>query len=246
MAIVGEIIGTQFSAKVEKNDAAGYYYQEDGVFLGKIGNSEDVYITDKGTFEKIKNKEKVDSSKVIAFTQKYKFNNKQLLDRAHWCYGEGGGLYSDYYAFAIINLKEHGVWGPAKKPFATDEAMYKTKMTHKVTQIKEDGKKIKVIKNMYPGYFTGTDGNVNSKAFAEKRKNVKDLNSLIRANQTIKSVIASIMGTIADPTNGAYQWVGGEGSGGGIYKYPDKNNATDVVNVTAQGRYHVTNKKQNK
>lgn len=28
----------------------GYYYQNDGTFLGKTGNSEDVYITDKSTF----------------------------------------------------------------------------------------------------------------------------------------------------------------------------------------------------
>ena len=46
--------------------------------------------------------------------------NRNLLNRANWVYGEGEGNFPDHYAHAIKNLKQHGVWGPANKPFAKD------------------------------------------------------------------------------------------------------------------------------
>lgn len=48
----------------------------------------------------------------------------------------------------------------------------------------------------------------------------------------IKSVVDSIDGTIKDPTNGCYTWVGGEGKEGLLSKNPDANNVTDVINLT--------------
>lgn len=218
---------------------SGYYYSEDGIFLGKIGHLEDVYLTDKTNFEKMKKREKYDESNVIEFTKKYNFTNKELLNRANWVYGEGGGNFPDHYAHAIVNLKNHGVWGPANKPFVSDEAMYKKKMTHQITTL-EDGVKKKKIINMYPGYFNGTDGGQPAKAFAKARINPEMLNKLNvpKANLAIKAVIGSIMGTMVDPTNGCYQWVGGAGSSGPLSKNPAANNATGVVNVTADGRYN--------
>lgn len=202
----------------------GYFYTKDGVYLGKIGNGNNVYITDEATFLEVQKGKNADD-KIVFFTDKYSFDNEQLLLRAHWVYGEGGGFFTDYYAHAIKNLRTHGVWGPANKPYSTDEAMYKQKMTHK-------NKKTGKIKNMYPGYFNGTDGNINSKAFSKARKNMIEINSLVRANDAIKSVIGSIDGTLKDPTNGCYQWVGGTGTEGMLSKNPDANNAKDVVNKT--------------
>jgi hypothetical protein len=204
---------------------SGYFYTKEGVYLGKIDLGNNVYITDSASFSELQKGKTIADDKIIYFTEKYGFNNEQLLYRAHWVYGEGGGFFTDYYAYAIKNLRKHGVWGPANKPYASDEAMYKQKMTHK-------DKKTKKILNMYPGYFDGTDGNINSKAFSKARKKLIEINSLIRANDAIKSVIGSIDGTIKDPTDGCYQWVGGQGTEGLLSKNPDANNATGVVNKT--------------
>ncbi|KQB40460.1 type VI secretion system tube protein TssD [Flavobacterium aquidurense] len=213
----------------EEEDTAmnvnGHFYTKNGFYLGKIGSGDDVYITNELTFLELQKGKDVSKDQIIYFTEIYKFNNEQLLYRAHWVYGEGGGFFTDYYAHAIKNLRKHGVWGPANKPYPSDESMYKQKMTHK-------DKKTKKIINMYPGYFNGTDGNINSKAFSKARKNLIEINSLIRANDAIKSIIGSIDETIKDPTDGCYQWVGGSGTEGLLSKNPDKNNATGVINKT--------------
>jgi hypothetical protein len=220
------VIQTEEEEKTEdKTNANGHFYNNEGVYWGKIGSGDNVYITDKLSFSELEKGKNVEKEKIVFFTEKHRFNNEQLLNRAHWVYGEGGGFFTDYYAFAIKNLKQHGVWGPANKSYLSDEAMYKTKMTHK-------NKKTNKILNMYPGYFNGTDGNVNSKAFCKARKNLLEINALIRATSAIKSVIGSIDGTLADPTNGCYQWVGGQGKEGNLSKNPDANNAKDVVNKT--------------
>lgn len=207
------------------SDISGYFYTIEGKYLGKIRNSNNVYITDNFSFSELEKRKNVLKEKIINFTEKYGFDNEQLLCRAHWVYGEGGGFFTDYYAHAMNNLRKHGAWGPANKPYSSDQAMYKQKMTHKE---KKTGK----ILNMYPGYFNGTDGNANSKAFSRARQNLNEINALIRANDAIKSVLGSIDGRIKDPTNGCYQWVGGLGTEGFLSKNPDKNNATDVINKT--------------
>lgn len=211
----------------QQNDdnISGHFYTKEGVYLGKSGSGNNVYISDEATFLELQKSKNASKDKLTNFTEKYGFNNDQLLYRMHWAYGEGGGFFTDYYAHAIKNLRKHGVWGPANKPYPSDEAMYKQKMTHK-------NKKTGKILNMYPGYFNGTDGNVNSKAFSKARKNLIELNSLIRANDAVKSIIGSIDGTIKDPTDGCYQWVGGSGTEGMLSKNPDANNATGVVNKT--------------
>ena len=176
----------------------GDYYGKNGEHLGK-----DKYIDNKVYAAESVQKDKdgyVTSAKnSIDLTKKYGITHSDFLNRANWVYGEGGGNFTDYYAHTIQNLKEHGVWGPANKPFKSDEAMFKSKMTHK-----SNGK----ILNMYPGYFNGTDGNFNSKAFANLRGDLDELTSNTGMRNSIQSVIGSIMGTTVDPTIGAYQWVG--------------------------------------
>ena len=116
--------------------------------------------------------------------------NRYLLNRANWVYGE------------------------------TDEIMFKSKMTHQIT-VKADGKKQKKIINMYSGYFNGSAGEAPAKAFTKARINPEDLNKLNppKANNAIKAVIGSITGTTTDPTNGCYQWVGGEGKEAFIFLF---------------------------
>ena len=219
---------------------AGDFYDENGNHIGNDGVKDNkVYITDQKTIDSNTKDKKTnwsavkDSKSTTDLTQKYKISHSDFLNRANWVYGEGGGNFTDYYAHTMKNLKEHGVWGPANKPFKSDEAMFKTKMTHKVG---------KVIKNMYPGYFDGTDGNVNSKAFANLRNDLDQLTSNEDMRNSIKSVIGSIMGTTTDPTGGAYQWVGGPGANGPLARNPTLNNATNVTNKTSgkgKGqRYH--------
>jgi RHS repeat-associated protein len=230
----------------------GDYYGKDGKHLGSDGRTKTVgegkdakqvadnkaYTSSEDVIKKFTNKEgvvdwdAVQGNKVTTdLTTKYGLSNTDLLNRANWAYGEGGGEYLDHYAHTMNNLREHGPSG--RKPYASDEAMFKTKMTHK-----SNGK----IINMYPGYFNGTAGSPPAKKFAKARGDLTTLTNDLTMRAAIGSVIGSVMGTTKDPTGGAYQWVGGAGSGGGIFKYPEKNNAKNITNVTSgEGkamRYH--------
>lgn len=220
----------------------GDFYAENGKYLGTDNIKDDkVYVTSEKTVSANTNSSNKsvnwsnvkESAATTDLTTKFGISHTNFLNRANWVFGEGGGNFTDHYAHAIQNLKENGVWGPANKPFKSDEAMFKSKMTHK-----SGGK----ILNMYPGYFDGTDGNVNSKAFANLRSDLGELTSNSGMRASVGSVIGSVMGTTVDPTNGAYQWVGGAGTQGGVAKNPAMNNATNVTNVTSgtgKGqRYH--------
>ena len=232
----------------------GDYYSKNGKHLGSDGRTKTVgkgkdakqvaddkaYVSSDEIIKKYTNKEGVVDWDAIQgdkgttdLTTKYGLSNTNLLNRANWAYGEGGGFYLDYYAHAINNLRKHGVWGPANKPYKSDEEMFKNKMTHKVN---------KKIINLYPGYFSGTAGSPSAQKFAKARGDLNTLTDDSKMRDAIGAIIGSVMGTTKDPTNGAYQWVGGEGTGGPLSKFPEKNNATNVTNVTSgkgKGmRYH--------
>jgi hypothetical protein len=192
MAIVGEIIGTQFSAKVEKDDAAGYYYQEDGVFLGKIGNSENVYITDKGTYAKIEKKEKVEDSKVIEFTEKYKLNNEQLLDRANWVFAEGRGGVALYYAFAL----ENSYWNPN---IANQK---ETKLYYWLMQDSSG----RLDKDAYLSGTSQSENKENPKEFWNLRKTPEKFD--LPKRQCVSAVIKSKIYREKDITGGCTGWLG--------------------------------------
>lgn len=220
----------------------GDYYNKKGKHIGNDNKKDNiVYVTDEQTINNNTSNGKTDWNKVQSsesttnLTSTYGISHTDFLNRANWVYGEGGGEYVDHYAHTIKNLRKHGKSG--RKPFESDEAMFKTKMTH---QIKKDGKKI--ILNMYPGYFDGGDGNVNSKAFANMRDDLNALTSNDKMMKSVGAIIGSLMGLTIDPTGGAYQWVGGAGAQGGIAKNPALNNAKGVINVTSGSgknqRYH--------
>ena len=221
-------------------NVAGDYYGTDGQWLGTDGkNDNKAYVVTEVVKKDIK--ETTDQGRTVVIGQKLdtekstkqllSITNTELLNRANWAYGEGGGEYLDHYAHTINNLKAHGKSG--RKPFASDEEMFKTKMTHKAG---------KTIINMYPGYFNGTAGSPSAKKFAKARGQLNTLTNDKTMRAAIGAIIGSITGTTEDPTNGAYQWVGGSGSAGGVANYPEQNNAKNVTNVTSGTgdgmRYH--------
>jgi RHS repeat-associated protein len=129
----------------------------------------------------------------------------QLLNRANWAYGEGGGQLLRHYAHAIKNLSEHG---PSKyRGWNSEEEMYERSMTHGVKVTDPETKKTKTeIVNMYSGYFNGLDGSPFAKSFANARKTGEYTPKMEVA---IAETIKAKLGTSSDPTNGAWQWKGG-------------------------------------
>jgi hypothetical protein len=128
--------------------------------------------------------------------------NKELIDRAHWVYGEGGGAFADRYANTIKNLRNAGKSGYGTKPFESDEAMYKAAMTHKVGN---------TIRHLYPDYFN-PGVNENGRVFAAARHNCRDLMNNSTMVSCIKAVIDSL---IEKSVNEGYtEW---RGSGDRLY-----------------------------
>jgi RHS repeat-associated protein len=182
----------------------GDYYDIHGNWLGSDGQDDNkAYLAESrnedGTFNN---------------TKELSITNSELLDRATWVYGESGGSGEmisnrtqnageasavsdarvvDYYAFAIEN---------AVKRDGSFQKTIKARMSKEV-----DGKTV----NTSEGYFNGTGvgGNVNSKRFAEARKNgISELMKLDGASNSISAVIKSVTST-SDPTGGARAWLGG-------------------------------------
>lgn len=168
----------------------GYFYTSDGIYLGKIGNGNNVYITDHATFSEVEKGKNV-KEKIIFFTEKYGLNNTQILDRANWIFGEGRGEFADDYAHTIQNIKNWGPWGQGYK---NESDMYKS-----MTDGKYSGK---------DDFFSGNTGYSTYDDFSKARKNIINLNKLKKANIVIKSVISQQMNTTEDQTPNATQWLG--------------------------------------
>lgn len=127
-------------------------------------------------------------------------NRDQLLDRARWIYGEGGsaeikegGAVADYYAWAVHNLREK---------FKSEEAMMKSAMVSK-----ENGAYI----NNYNSFKNGTFNHPPYPDFWKAQQGgFSTLYSVLPKSQSvISSIIKTETNTSIDPTNGAYQWLGG-------------------------------------
>lgn len=186
----------------------GHYYKEDGTFLGQISVSEDVYITDESSFNLLNKKKEVEESKIIAFTELYGLNNKAVLDRANWAYGEGGGAFVETYAQTIENLKNSGKSGYGSKPFDSETQMYQRTMLHGSPP-----------KCLYPQYFTGAYNQPHAKSFADARKtkNQSGINNDPKKKAAIKAVMDSKRGLLAN--EGYNNW---RGSGDTLYTEAEK------------------------
>jgi hypothetical protein len=168
----------------------GYFYTKEGVYLGKIGTDNNVYITDQASFSEIEKGKTVSDDKIIYFTEKYKFNNEQMLDRAHWIFGEGRGEFATEYAHTIENMKK---WGYHGKGFS-EEGTYSS-----LSDLKYKGKSV---------FFSGKTGYGNYDDFAKARIDLNDLNNLKNADIVIKAVMGQQRGITTDPTPNATQWLG--------------------------------------
>ena len=128
----------------------------------------------------------------------------------------------EYYAHAINNLKKHGYWGPANKPYATEEEMKKSgwrDATH--------------------SYASGNiqTVNVHYKKFNEIRNDKSKFNTFIGATISLKATLKAILGYSEDTTNGAYQWIGGVGEVSPLDTTPEKYNAKDVVTIVTKTEF---------
>ncbi|UTN02199.1 hypothetical protein L0669_12820 [Flavobacterium bizetiae] len=168
----------------------GYFYTKEGKYLGKIGKDNNVYITDQVSFLELEKGKKVADDKIIYFTEKYKLNNEQLLDRAHWIFGEGRGEFATEYAHTIENMKK---WGYHGEGFS------------------EEGTYCSLSDNKYKGksvFFSGKTGYGNYDDFAKTRIDLDDLNKLKNTDIIIKAIIDQQRGITIDPTPNATQWLG--------------------------------------
>ncbi len=184
----------------------GYFYTNEGIYLGKIGTSDNVYITDESSFLEVKKRGMVSKGKIIYFTEKSELNNVRFLNRANWVFGEGGGAFADRYAMTIKNLRSSGRSGYGPKSFESDEEMYKMTMSHGNPP-----------KTLYPDYLNGTYKGHNAQAFALAKRNLAELNKNPKMNVAIKAVINSFMD---DSKNEGYNnW---RGSGDKLYGEDEK------------------------
>jgi|GEM_PF-2457780 hypothetical protein len=174
---------------------SGYFYNKEGVYLGKIGAGNNVYITDQATFLEVQKGKDV-GDKILNFTEKYGLNNEQLLDRANWAYAEGKGYAPDYYAFAMNNFK---------KVAGSEKEMYYWGMQ----DTDPDTKKVRRLEK--DKYLSGVYENQSGKAFWNLRKELSKMTPEMQAE--IAAVFKTQISPDDDPTNGSNQWRGGKGSG---------------------------------
>lgn len=225
--------------KVISEGKPGYYYQEDGTFLGKIGNNENVFITDSSTFGKIKNNEQITESRLIAFTEKYKINNDQLLDRAHWCYGEGGGTMPDQLANSLNNRSKMlgeeqmyaGMTTKSKKDPNNPITSTRQKKIYFEQSIADSKETVNInykdFKTLFKDYVKA-----NTK---EKIENSKEKFKIKEIKKTISSNIKVISGKIKDDLDGAAFWV--SGSTGEKYSLDNSKLGTTVTKVSQKSAY---------
>ncbi|MEG1024746.1 MAG: hypothetical protein RSF34_09770 [Flavobacterium sp.] len=180
----------------------GYFYTIDGLYLGKIGVGNNVYITNEAFFLEVQKGKNADD-KILFFTDDYNLDNSQLLDRANWIFGEGRGEFADDYAHTIQNIKNWGPWGQGYK---NESDMYKS-----MTDGKYSGKN---------DFFSGNTGYSTYDDFAKARKDLLNLNKLKKGNLVIKAVLDQQTGVTQDQTPNATQWLG----------YPNKLSKNEIKN----------------
>jgi len=177
----------------------GYFYTKDGIYLGKIGIGNNVYITDQATFLAIQKGKTVADDKIIYFTEKYKLNNTQLLDRANWAYVEGGYKIPKFYTYSMENAFKTKYIGNNN-----ESDLYKSLMKDNTGLLEKDK------------YFSGGYLNQTGKRFWILR-NSQDKFTQDMIN-CVEAVISSKISPNDDPTGGTNAWLGyKEGSHTGEY-----------------------------
>ena len=170
-------------------DISGYFYTKEGKYLGKIGSSNNVYITDDFSFSELEMRKNVSKEKIINFTEKYKLTNVQMLDRANWVYAEGGYKIPKFYAYSMENAFKTKYIGNS-----IESDLYKSLMKDNTGLLEKEK------------YFSGGYVNQTGKRFWVLR------NSQDKFNQDmincVGAVISSKLFPKDDPTGGTNAWLG--------------------------------------
>lgn len=177
----------------------GFYYLKDGTYLGKIGNKNEVLVTDRFTYNALLVNDSIYPSKVVDLTQQCKLSHSDFLNRVNWTYGEGGGMAADFYASTIANMAEidgeHGMYKHMNEGVKSNAANNKTK------------------------YFVEYDGtNGNYKRFKRYRKAILQNKSLDKGlknhhkflKEATRANISILLGNTEDITAGAINKAGGK------------------------------------
>ncbi len=126
--------------------------------------------------------------------------HKELLDRANWIYGEGGGSFAYHYAHTIQNGYETNGNSELKTYHYLMRETYS-----------RDGGVRKTQPIPSNEYFAGTWGNRTTGGTREQARNFNNKRSLAMDNmmrRSIMAVIESVINASLDPTKGCNQWRG--------------------------------------
>ena len=182
----------------DSNAYQGYFYSEDGKFLGRKGTKDEVYITNSQTFVALNHSDSIDARQIYSLTDITGISHSDFLNRVNWAYGEGGGAAADYYASTINNMA--------------------VKMgEHRMYVHMNEGVRSTASANIQK-YFVDYDGpNRNYTNFISYRNYILDgvrLDHVSRKDlayyeYATKGNIQVLSGKVEDPTNGAINKAGG-------------------------------------
>lgn len=189
----------QSEVKVTADSLQGFYYLEDGTFLGKMGNRDEVLLTDSSTYNTLLAQDSVFISSVINISEIYNISHSDFLNRVNWTYGEGGGMAAVFYASTINNMaKEFG--------------------EHKMYKFLNEGEKDSAANNKRK-YFVDYDGsNTNYKRFrryrqfilSDSKKNKISKEDMKFLRESSRANLDVIRGVTNDVTEGATNKSGGK------------------------------------
>jgi RHS repeat-associated protein len=189
-------------------DGLEYYFAADGTFLGNGKNvgSTEVRITESYKFDASSNHYAIYSSKTLDLSI------SQFMDRIHMVYGEGGGngLNKDgqnpalYFAWAFENFKQSGLSKPLDEETAKNKTWKDSKGSYAAGTIKTSGNATSPY-NTFNAIRKDVEGQ--NSGGAEKFNNADGVKNVAA------QIISVLLKTSTDPTDGAYQWSGGYGTG---------------------------------
>jgi RHS repeat-associated protein len=170
----------------------------------------EAYFSNEGVFQKW-GKDKSKTAQVIVDNKVMSLNVSEMLNRAHWVYGEGGGTMTNQLANALNNrakllgenemYKGMTTWSKARKvdPDEQKEIYFFQTKTNSHEQVNSNYKDFnRLIRN--------NDENID---FTPKAEVPTDVFKIGEMNKAIASTVQSLSGNLKDDLNGAAFWASG-------------------------------------